>query len=203
MQSDSHFMGATLLLDLRNWHSSTRIHGPTDDHIRSMERKVTNHIILLFKRYIYLKRLDSHCINISGIKNFIKPIERIEHKVAFKRDKLDTHYKKWDELHYLCFKVGIVRLFRRLPQPKIDHIGGVGVRIKGWGTGCLFLLLLSSLLLLLLLSCKSLQSFDVLLGLLCHVSATSCSSKTQYFPQYVSCSKDGRQLCTSNDIRYF
>ena len=52
------------------------------------------------------------------------------------------------------------------------------------------------------MSCKSLQSFDVLLGLLCHVSATSRSSETQHFPQYVSCSKDGRQLCTSNDIRY-
>ena len=24
---------------------------------------------------------------------------------------------------------------------------------------------------------------------------------TQHFPQYVSCSKDGRQLCTSNDVR--
>ena len=58
-------------------------------------------------------------------------------------------------------------------------------------------------LLLLLLSCKSLQSFDVPLGLLCHVSATSGSSETQHFPQYVSCSKDGRQLCTSNDIWYF
>ena len=59
---------------------------------------IINHIILLFKRYIYLKRQDNHCINISGIKNFIKHIERIEHKIAFNRDKLDTHYKKWDQL---------------------------------------------------------------------------------------------------------
>ena len=43
----------------------------------------------------------------------------------------------------------------------------------------------------------------VLLGLVCncHVSATSRSLETQHFPQYVSCSKDGRQLCTSNDVR--
>ena len=27
--SDPHFIGATPLLDLRTWHSSTRIHGPT------------------------------------------------------------------------------------------------------------------------------------------------------------------------------
>ena len=67
----------------------------------------------------------------------------------------------------------------------------------------LLLKLLLLLLLLLCKSCKSLQSFDVLLGLLCHVSATSRSSETQHFPQYVSCSKDGRQLCTSNDVRYF
>ena len=47
---------------------------------------------------MYLKREDKHCINIFGIKNFIKHIEIIEHKTAFNKDKLDTHYKKWDKL---------------------------------------------------------------------------------------------------------
>ena len=37
---------------------------------------IINHIILLFKRYIYLKRQENRCINIFGIKNFIKHIER-------------------------------------------------------------------------------------------------------------------------------
>ena len=59
---------------------------------------IINHIILLFKRYIYRKGQDNHCINIFGIKNFIKHIERIEHKIAFNRGKLDTHYKKLDKL---------------------------------------------------------------------------------------------------------
>ena len=55
---------------------------------------IVSHIILLFKHHIYLKRQDNHCINILGIKNFMKYIERIEHKIAFNRDKLDTHTKK-------------------------------------------------------------------------------------------------------------
>ena len=59
---------------------------------------IINHIILLFKCYIYVKRQDNNCINIFGIKNFIKHIERIEHKMALNRDKPDTHYKKWDQL---------------------------------------------------------------------------------------------------------
>ena len=59
---------------------------------------IINHIILLFKRYMNLKRENNCCINIFGIKNFIKHTERIEHKTAFNKDKLDTHYKKWDKL---------------------------------------------------------------------------------------------------------
>ena len=49
---------------------------------------------------------------------------------------------------------------------------------------------------LLLLLCDSLQFFWVLFYNY-HVSVTSHSLGTQHFPQYVSCSKDGRQLCTS------
>ena len=71
---------------------------------------IINHIILLFKRYIYLKGQD-----IFGMKNFIKHIERIEHNIAFNIDKLDTHYKKWDKL-LPVLKVGIVRLLGGLPQ---------------------------------------------------------------------------------------
>ena len=49
-------MGATPLLDLKNWHSSTRIHGPTDNQIWSMECKDTrlcNHQ----SRYIVIQTL--------------------------------------------------------------------------------------------------------------------------------------------------
>ena len=60
---------------------------------------IINHIILLFKHSIYLKRQENHCINIFGIKDLIKHIERIEeHQTAFNRDKLYTHYKKWAQL---------------------------------------------------------------------------------------------------------
>ena len=47
-----------LCLDIGNWHSSTRIHGPTDNHIRSMERKDTrlcnhqSHYIIIQTLYL-------------------------------------------------------------------------------------------------------------------------------------------------------
>ena len=56
-----------------------------------------NHIILIFKRYIYIKK-DKHSITINGMKAFIKNIEKIERKIASQRGKLDFHYKKWDPI---------------------------------------------------------------------------------------------------------
>ena len=106
----------TLWEQLHSWISGTDICLPESmdpqkiilgaKNAKTPDFVIINHIILLFKRYIYLKRQDNNCITIFGIKHFIKYIERIEHKIAFNRDKLDTHYKKWDKL-LPCFKVGI------------------------------------------------------------------------------------------------
>ena len=41
-----------------------------------------NHMILLFKRYIYLRRQDKHGPNITGLKSFIKNIETVERRIA-------------------------------------------------------------------------------------------------------------------------
>ena len=56
-----------------------------------------NHIILIFKRYIYVTK-DQHSININGLKAFIKNIEKIEQKIAAQRGKLEFHYKKWEPI---------------------------------------------------------------------------------------------------------
>ena len=52
-----------------------------------------NHMILLFKRYIYLRRQDRHGPNISGLKSFIKNIETVERRIASDEEKLSFHYK--------------------------------------------------------------------------------------------------------------
>ena len=57
-----------------------------------------NHMILLFKRYIYLRRQDRHGPNITGLKSFIKNIETVERPIASDKEKLSFHYKKWEKL---------------------------------------------------------------------------------------------------------
>ena len=52
-----------------------------------------NHMILLLKRYIYLRRQNRH-----GLKSFIKNIQTVECRTAFDKDKLSFHYKKWEKL---------------------------------------------------------------------------------------------------------
>ena len=47
-----------------------------------------NHMILLFKRYIYLRRQDRHCPNITGLKSFIKNIETVKRRIASDKEKL-------------------------------------------------------------------------------------------------------------------
>ena len=57
-----------------------------------------NHMILLFKRYIYLRRQDRRVPNITGLKSFIKNIETVESRIASDKEKLSFHYKKWEKL---------------------------------------------------------------------------------------------------------
>ena len=57
-----------------------------------------DHMILLFKRYIYLRRQDRHGPNITGLKSFIKNIETVERRIASDKEKLSFHYKKWEKL---------------------------------------------------------------------------------------------------------
>ena len=57
-----------------------------------------NHMILLFKRRIYLRRQDRHGPNITGLKSFIKNIETVECRIASDKEKLSFHYNKWEKL---------------------------------------------------------------------------------------------------------
>ena len=52
---------------------------------------LTNHIILIFKRYIFLKRKESKHISFNRLKAFIKIVESTENQIASRKEKVDTH----------------------------------------------------------------------------------------------------------------
>ena len=56
-----------------------------------------NHTILLFKRFIFLKRKRKH-IGFNGLKAFIKNVENTENQTASRKQKADihVHYKKME-----------------------------------------------------------------------------------------------------------
>ena len=58
---------------------------------------IVNHLLLLFKRYIYLKKGDRIPPNLTGLKTYIKYIEKLEQNIASESKKL-SYYKKWDKL---------------------------------------------------------------------------------------------------------
>ena len=62
------------------------------------DQVIVNHLILLFKRYIYLKKGYKTAPNLMGLKAFIKCIEKLERNIVSENKKLDYHYKKWDKL---------------------------------------------------------------------------------------------------------
>ena len=67
-------------------------------NLKTPDLILINHMVLLFKRYIYLRRQDRRGPNITGLKSFIKNIETVEHRIASDKEKLSFHYKKWEKL---------------------------------------------------------------------------------------------------------
>ena len=45
-------------------------------------------MVLLLKRYIYLKKEDQNCLSLHGLTAFFKMIEIVERRIAQERDKL-------------------------------------------------------------------------------------------------------------------
>ena len=57
-----------------------------------------NHVILLFKRYIYLSKNHQNSLHLRGFIAFIKNTETIEQHIARNTGKLNFHYSKWNTL---------------------------------------------------------------------------------------------------------
>ena len=65
---------------------------------RSHDFVLNNHLLLMFKHYIYLNKDNKNGLSISGLKAFIKSIENTDRHIAQERDKLDCHCKKWNPM---------------------------------------------------------------------------------------------------------
>ena len=60
-----------------------------------------NHIVLLFKCYIFLKRKESKHISFNRLKAFIKYVENTDNQIPSRKQKVDIHYKKWNPMLHL------------------------------------------------------------------------------------------------------
>ena len=60
-----------------------------------------NHIAILFKKFMYDNRnhlLRSHII---ALMNYLKSNEKIVQRIAYGKDKLETHFRKWRPMEHL------------------------------------------------------------------------------------------------------
>ena len=59
------------------------------------------HITILFKKSIYDNRTHLLRIHISALMNYLKSIEKIKQRIAYDKDKLETHFRKWSPMEHL------------------------------------------------------------------------------------------------------
>ena len=62
---------------------------------------LVNHIVLLFKKFLYQNRSNPQWIHIFALKHYLKLVERIEQKIAYDAHKLDTQFKKWEPVRII------------------------------------------------------------------------------------------------------
>ena len=82
-------------LALPNLNAKNRIFGFIDNDSFSV---VENHILLLYKRYIYDRRLNKRSTNFLGFENLISIIKQIEEKISRKRNTMAKHFQKWEPM---------------------------------------------------------------------------------------------------------
>ena len=74
---------------------STEILGFFD--IRDEKSKLINHILILYKIFLYANRNIKHAVNFHALKLFISSVQ----KIAFNGNKLDQHLSKWQPIVHL------------------------------------------------------------------------------------------------------
>ena len=69
--------------------------------INNPNNALVNHIVLLFKKFLYQNKSNPQRIHILALNHYIKLVERIEQKIAYDALKLDTHFKKWEPVQII------------------------------------------------------------------------------------------------------
>ena len=60
--------------------------------------RMKNVLLLLYKRFIYIKRLSNKPVRFERFKVYIESMMKVEEKIASKSNKLPQHFQKWDLL---------------------------------------------------------------------------------------------------------
>ena len=61
-------------------------------------RTFLNHLVLLYKRYIYLQKMKEPTLALEGLLSFIRYIKNIELKIAKQNNRETFHYQKWSPI---------------------------------------------------------------------------------------------------------
>ena len=60
--------------------------------------QLVNHVVLLFKRFIYNRRSKPYLITPMSFRMYLSYIRDIEKRIAYSSNKTEKHFKKWDPL---------------------------------------------------------------------------------------------------------
>ena len=67
-----------------------------EPNIQGNDNVLLNHILLLFKKFIYDKKSHQARIHFLSFMNYIKEVEKIKQKIAYRKGKLEFHIKKME-----------------------------------------------------------------------------------------------------------
>ena len=84
-----HLLGCDTIALLGKWN------------LNKNEKVFINHVVLLFKRFIFDNKSNLHNIHILALLNYFKTVEKVEQKIAHQKDKLKLHFEKWDPIRHI------------------------------------------------------------------------------------------------------
>ena len=59
---------------------------------------IINHLILLFKKFLYENRGNRFKINVTSFQVYVAYVYEIENKMAKKCQKIEAHLRKWETI---------------------------------------------------------------------------------------------------------
>lgn len=94
----------TFYVNIKDWCEKLRILLPSANSINVIygihpckkTNWLENHLLLLFKQIVYNGRNNPNILTLSYFKQKVSEIQKIEYKIAQKRNKLPVHLTKWD-----------------------------------------------------------------------------------------------------------